>query len=74
MTNIENIHNHIEKLVIKSPEIAALIARYKDIYRSDKRTTTTLLQTLAEQDSFFIGFDLDEFKQALDTYEMPLTK
>lgn len=74
MTNIENIHNHIEKLIIKSPEIATLIARYGTIYKSDNRTLTTLLQTLAEQDSFFIGFDLDEFKQALGTYKMPLIK
>ncbi len=74
MTDLENIHNHIEKLVIKSPEIAALIARYTDIYKSDKRTLQALLQVLAEQDSFFIGFNPDEFKQALDTYKMPLTK
>ena len=74
MTDIENIHNHIEKLVIKSPEIATLIARHGNIYKRDNRTLTTLLQTLAEQDPFFIGFDLNEFKQALDTYKMPLTK
>lgn len=68
MTDLENIHNHIEKLVIKSPEIATLIARYTDIYKSDDRTLQTLLQTLAEQDPFFIGFGPDEFRQALDTY------
>ena len=74
MTDIENIHSHIEKLVIKSPEIATLIARYGDIYKSDPRTRITLLRTLAEQDPFFIGFDIDKFKQALDTYRMPLAR
>lgn len=74
MTDLENVHNHLEKLILGSPEITALIARYGDTYKSDNRTLQTLLQTLAEQDPFFIDFNLDEFKQALDTYKMPLTK
>ncbi len=74
MTDLENIHYHIEKLVLKSSEIATLVARYNDIYKSDKRTIITLLHTLAEQDSFFTNLNPNEFKQALDTYKMPLTK
>ena len=74
MTNLENIHYHIEKLVLKSPEIAALIARYGDIYKQDNQTVVTLLHTLAEQDPFFLALKFDDFKNALSTYKMPLTK
>ena len=74
MTEIENIHRHIEKLVIASPEVTTLIARYQELYQSDDKVLTNLLQTLAELDTFFVGLDLGEFKKALDTYKMPLTR
>lgn len=72
MTNLENIHHHIERLMIKSPEITALVARYSDAYKKDNRAIVSLLQTFAERDPFFIGLSPSEFREALDTYKMPL--
>ena len=74
MTNLENLHHHIERLTIKSPEITVLIARHSSAYKKDDRVIVSLLQTLAERDPLFIGLSPSEFCKALDTYKMPLEK
>jgi hypothetical protein len=69
MDETQYIQHNIEKAVLSSAEVSAIIADYQRNQKHDKdRAAQVILYELTQVSPFFVNLDFKKFKVALDGY------